>query len=240
MDTTVAQQLIDLNHQFYQTFAEEFSETRQRLQPGVIKILDQLSPNIRILDLGCGNGELAQELSNREFRCSYVGADFSAELIETARKKVSDSFSATFYQMDLTASDWNEHLPLVQFDTVFAFATLHHIPSHRLRLELLKNIRLRIQAGGHFHLSNWQFLTSPRLKRRIQPWEEVGLSEKEVDEGDYLIDWRRGGYGLRYVHHFSPRELRNLAAKTGFEVTDEFKSDGKEGDLGLYQTWQLA
>lgn len=238
MDTTVAQQLIDLNHQFYQKFSEDFSETRQRLQPGVMKILEGLTPNIRILDLGCGNGALAQELARRDFRCSYVGADFSADLLETAQDHVPDSFPASFYQLDLTADTWHDQLPRLQFDTIFAFATLHHIPSHPLRVDVLNKLRLRIKAGGRFYLSNWQFLNSPRLKKRIQPWGEIGLSEEDVDEGDYLMDWRRGGYGLRYVHHFSPEELRALADETGFEVRDDFYSDGKGGNLGYYQIWQ--
>jgi hypothetical protein len=31
----------------------------------------------------------------------------------------------------------------------------------------------------------------------------VGLSANDVDPGDYLLDWRSGGEGLRYIHHFS-------------------------------------
>jgi len=240
MKSDVANKLIDLNHQFYQKFSEAFAETRQRLQPGVIKVLEQLSPNIRILDIGCGNGGLAHELAERDFRCSYIGTDFSSALINRAREKVPEDFSATFIQLDITGDQWHEVLPPIQFDTIFAFATLHHIPSHRLRLHVLENIRLRIKPNGRFHLSNWQFLNSPRLKKRIQPWPEVGLREEDVDEHDYLLDWRRGGYGLRYVHHFSPRELHSLAEASGFEVVDGFHSDGKGGNLGYYQTWKTA
>ncbi len=54
--------LLDLNKQFYQTFGREFSSTRQRLQPGVIRILDMLGGDEVLLDLGCGNGQLAREL----------------------------------------------------------------------------------------------------------------------------------------------------------------------------------
>lgn len=240
MDEKTAQKLIHLNHQFYQTFAKDFAETRQRLQPGVVRILDQLSPNIRIFDIGCGNGKLARELAQREFRCSYVGTDFSPNLIKRAREKVPDEFPATFYHLDITTDDWHDNLPHLQFDTIFAFATLHHIPSLRLRVQVLKKIRLRIKSKGHFYLSNWQFLNSPRFKKRIQPWEEAGLNEDDVEDGDYLLDWRRGGYGLRYVHHFTASELHKLAEMSGFIVIDEFHSDGREGNLGYYQTWQAA
>lgn len=238
MDDLTAQRLIELNHQFYQKFADAFSETRRRLQPGVVRILDQLKPNIRILDIGCGNGELARELAQREMKCSYLGTDFSAKLLAHAREHTPDSIPATFIELDLTRDNWKDKLPPQPFDTIFAFAALHHIPSRSLRVKVLKNIRLRIEPQGTFYLSNWQFLNSPKLKKRIQAWEKVGLTKEDVDPGDYLMDWRRGGYGFRYVHHFSPQELEELAQTTSFQVKDDFYSDGKGGDLGYYQIWE--
>ena len=58
-----------------------------------------------------------------------------------------------------------------------------------------------------------------------------------MDPGDYLLDWRSGGQGLRYVHHFSREELGALAAAYGFEVVETFESDGEGGRLGLYGVW---
>ncbi len=238
METKIAQQLIALNHQFYQTFSEEFSNTRMRLQPGVQKILETLPPKASLLDLGCGNGELARVLARNSYQGSYVGTDFSPNLLETARRSLPEGFPANFYPLDLTDPDWQEQLPPLQFDFIFAFATLHHIPSRELHVSILEKIRFRLKPGGKFIHSNWQFLNSERLKKRIQPWEKINLSPSDVDEGDYLLDWRRGGYGLRYVHHFSPAELRSLAGEIGFSVEESFLSDGKEGDLGLYQVWE--
>jgi len=97
-----------------------------------------------------------------------------------------------------------------------------------------------LAPSGVFHLSNWQFLNSPRLTQRIQPWERLGLHPEDVDPGDYLLDWRSGGAGLRYVHHFSEAELAALARETSFSVEETFYSDGKEGSLGLYQAWRPA
>ena len=240
MESEIAQRLITLNHQFYQKFSEEFSDTRMRLQPGVQKILDGLPPNADLLDLGCGNGELARTLARNAHRGLYVGTDFSANLLEAARRDFPAGFPAAFHVLDLTAPDWKDQLPPHQFDFVFAFAALHHIPGRELQESILQKIRLRLKPDGKFIHSNWQFLNSERLKKRIQPWDEIGLTPIDVDEGDYLLDWRRGGYGLRFVHHFSPAELRSLAQKKGFSVEESFYSDGKEGDLGLYQVWGVS
>jgi hypothetical protein len=122
---------------------------------------------------------------------------------------------------------------------VTAFAVLHHIPSTEIRLNILRTVRDLLADDGQFILSNWQFLNSEKLRARIQDWSLAGLNEQDVDPGDYLLDWRSGGEGLRYVHHFSETELSALASSTGFLVRDVFYSDGEGGNLGLYQIWEI-
>jgi hypothetical protein len=115
---------------------------------------------------------------------------------------------------------------------------MHHIPGDQNRLALIHNIRRQIADGGRFFHSNWQFLRSERFKDKILPWSSVDIEEDQVDQGDYLLDWRRGGMGIRYVHHFTVEELSRLAGEGGFMITESFYSDGKEGDLSIYQLWE--
>jgi len=240
MNADTIARLLSLNKQFYQTFGREFSSTRQRLQPGVQRILDTLTGNESLLDLGCGNGELARERMRRGQSGPYTGLDFSQPLLEVARHGWEDA-PATFIRADLAAVDWDKRMvmPIHQsFDLVTAFAVLHHIPGANLRLSILRKVHDLLRTGGQFIHSEWQFLNSEKLKVRVQPWKEIGLSEEDVDPGDYLIDWRSGGRGLRYVHHFDGAELEALAESSQFRVCNEFLSDGENGQLGLYQVWE--
>lgn len=236
MNEAAAKKLVELNREFYERFGAEFSATRRRIQPGTRRILDSLRGDEAILDLGCGNGELARELNRRGFRGAYVGLDFSPPLLEAA--SASHAFPAQFLQADLTSPDWSAALAPVTFDLIFAFAVLHHIPGETLRLSVLRQAKARLKEGGKLILSNWQFLNSPKLRARIQPWRLSGLSEEEADAGDFLLDWRAGGTGLRYAHHFSAEELSALARQIGMRVAASFLSDGEGGDLSLYQVWE--
>ena len=238
MKSETASRILSLNHQFYQSFAEDFSETRQRLQPGVLSLVNRFQPESSILDLGCGNGELARELARKDFSGSYLGTDFSSNLLQKAGLGIPAEFPAEFLELDLSETDWSGLLPGTPFDIVLSFAVLHHVPGHDGRKNVCNNIRRHISDQGCFFHSNWQFLKSPRLQRRIIPWSEAGFSEKDLDEGDYLLDWRRGGMGTRYVHHFTPEELSLLADESGFRIKESFFSDGKEGDLSIYQVWE--
>lgn len=238
MNAETVSRLLDLNHRFYQTFADQFSQTRQRLQPGVKQVLQTIGTGGRILDLGCGNGELGRELARRGFRGHYVGLDSGADLLSVAQENIPEELHASLLEADLASPDWDKTLPVASFDLIMAFAVLHHLPGEELRRQALDKVGALLVSEGRFVHSEWQFLNSPRLKARIQPWEKIGLSTTEVDAGDYLLDWRRGGYGLRYVHHFTLDELESLAQKTGFRILDMFYADGETGDLGLYQVWK--
>ncbi len=278
MKADIAQRLLALNRKFYTDFGAAFSATRGRIQPGVRQVLDSLIGDETILDLGCGNGELARTLARDGHRGAYLGLDFSLPLLSKA-ESVPKGFLAEFRQVDLT-SKWDviasvatkqsqvttefeiAALPRLgptpsrggrpsvarnpakfrrgndAFDIVFSFATLHHIPSHKIRLEILKTVHSLLAPDGRFIHSNWQFLNSPRLRSRVQKWREAGLTESDVDQNDYLLDWRSGGTGLRYVHHFNEEELAALAESSRFKVVETFYSDGKEGNLAIYQVWK--
>ena len=238
MDSVTAARLIELNREFYTRFGDSFSSTRKRVQPGVQRVIESLAGDESILDLGCGNGWFARELAGRGHRGTYLGLDFSLPLLRDAEDHTG-KFSATFRQVDLTQLSVISEKLLVtdHWSLITAFATLHHIPSQDLRIGILKTIHDLLTPDGRFIHSNWQFLNSPKLRARIQPWGTGPTSSLEVDAGDYLLDWRSGGEGLRYVHHFSESELGELAEEAGFRVTDTFYSDGETGNLGLYQVW---
>jgi len=241
MNAKIAEQLLDLNRRFYTEYGRDFSATRGRLQPGVMRIVESLRGDEAILDLGCGNGELARTLARRGHHGTYLGLDFSLPLLAEAGG-AAFTFPVQFLQSDLALPNWpaviaNERRE-IGFDVVFAFAVLHHIPGIELRMGLIQKIRERLKPDGTFIHSNWQFLTSPRLKARIQPWAGIGLKETDLDANDYLLDWKRGGHALRYVHHFNESELAHLAKSGGFEIIETFYSDGENQRLSLYQTWK--
>ena len=236
MDANITKQLIELNRKFYDQFGESFSATRQRLQPGVRKILESIHADESVLDLGCGNGFFLRELHDRGHRAALLGADFSLPLLREAESTPGVEFRALDLMQLSTVGD---QLSVAGgWDVITMFATMHHIPSREVRLDILLTVKKLLKPNGKFILSNWQFLNSEKLKARVQPWGRVGLLDSDVDEGDYLLDWRSGGEGLRYAHQFSAEELFGLAEQAQMKVEASFLSDGENGRLGLYQVWR--
>jgi SAM-dependent methyltransferase len=237
MNPTIAAQLIAINQRFYADFGESFSATRGRIQPGVRRVISQLKGDEHILDLGCGNGQLARTLAEDGHHGSYLGLDFSLPLLKDAERQPG-VFTVNFHPADLTVSTWDSDLQPSTFNLIFSFAALHHIPGHEQRRSILQKVRSLLAPAGRFIHSEWQFLNSEKLTARIQPWERVNLTDADVEPGDTLLDWRSQGSGLRYVHHFSEQELLELASESNFRVVESFLSDGANGRLGLYQIWE--
>jgi tRNA (uracil-5-)-methyltransferase TRM9 len=230
--------LLALNKEFYQSFADSFSETRGRVQPGVLVATQTLPKDASVLDVGCGNGGLARKLKELGHLGPYFGLDSSAELL-TFAKENNIHPKAQYLRRDISDPGWTMDLP-GSFDRIFCFASLHHIPGQDLRSRIFETFFALLKPSGRLVFSVWNFLVSPRLRKRIVPWESVQIDPQELDPEDYLLDWRRGGYGVRYVHAFRTDELEGIARETGFKVLDTYYSDGEGGNLGFYHVWQPA
>ena len=247
MQPEISQKLLDINYQFYQTFAAAFSRTRARVQPGVRRALGLIPLHGNWLDIGCGNGTVARAWAADGRTGRYQGLDFSAGLLEEARTlqgSVPEGLQIEFAEANLSEPGWTRAVQDGDWDGALAFAVLHHLPGMELRQRVLADLASLLQPGALFILSNWQFANSDRWLARVQPWSLAGIDEHTLEPGDTLLDWRASlpgqpeQVGLRYVHLFTRAELNNLAESAGFEVQDAYESDGSNGRLGLYQVWR--
>jgi SAM-dependent methyltransferase len=91
----------------------------------------------RILDIGCGTGDLAAELAR--LGAEVTGIDFSESMIEQARAKHP---GLTFAVADATA-----YRSPRRFDGVFSNAALHWI---KPPLAAVESVRLALRPGGRF------------------------------------------------------------------------------------------
>lgn len=94
----------------------------------LISIL-QLRGNESILDLGCGDGILTEQLSFLVPEGYVLEIDASVGMIEKAEQNVHDNLK--FRHMDISEMDFDN-----EFDVIFSNAALHWVKDHD---KLLKN-----------------------------------------------------------------------------------------------------
>ena len=233
MDQETIATLLALNRRFYTALAGPFAASRPAGDPALVAALPHIPAGARVLDVGCGNGRLALLLARERPGTDYVGVDACPELLAVARRQAAALEHGAFYLADVARPGWAGALPSGDFDCALALAVLHHIPSFDLRARVLRDIGALLRPTGRLILSTWQFLAAARLRRKIVPWAEAGLAEEQLEPGDYLLSWKRGGRGLRYCHLVDEAELPRLAAAGGWQVVETWRAGGREGDLSL-------
>lgn len=234
MDESVKRRLGDLNREFYRAFAASFADTRSEPQPGFYQLEGFLPPGCgRLLDVGCGEGRLGRFLLSRGSIEAYDGIDASEELLAIASTQVG----GRFWQRDLIGPDALRGL--AEYQAIACLAVLQHIPGKGSRQRLVSEMGRHLPPGGRLLISTWQFLSSERQRRKILNWDAAGLTADMVEENDYLLSWRRDGFGMRYVCHIDETEVLALGEGAGLNRVATFRADGREGDLNLYAVFAV-
>lgn len=172
-------------------------------------ICDWIRPNSRVLDLGCGNGELLSELSSNQGVSGYG--------IEIDDKNISQCIKAGINviqrDLDLGLSEFDEE----SFDFVILSLTLQasNYP-HRLLAEML-----RVGAEGIVTFPNFGNITS-----RIQ----LGLGGRMPVNRTLPMEW----YNTPNVHLCTLKDFEELCEKLDIEILERraVSHDNKTG-LGL-------
>lgn len=120
-DTT----LYDNNHSFVSAYGEE-----------LIKLLNPVASD-KILDLGCGTGDLTSEIA--KYGSDILGIDASKEMIEKAKYKFSDIPFRVEDAIDLNYQN--------EFDGIISNAVLHWIKSPT---KVLESVYSSLKVGGRF------------------------------------------------------------------------------------------
>ncbi len=94
--------------------------------------------NETVLDLGCGDGVLTEQLALLVPQGKALGIDASIQMIETAEQICRSNL--TFAHMDINKLNFEN-----EFDLIFSNAALHWVKDHK---QLLKNAYKALKAHG--------------------------------------------------------------------------------------------
>jgi len=111
----------------------------------------ELRPGLRIVDLGCGTGNLETRLgslASADVEVEVVGLDFSAKMLERARRKTASWPGITYQQADLSAG-----IPLddASVDVVVSNNFIYSVSDKE---SLLAEIHRILRPGGRVVISD--------------------------------------------------------------------------------------
>ena len=205
MDFNEAKRIMELNRRFYDLLADDFS----RREDDFKSLAGYFQDDDKVLDLGCGNGRFYNLINHPGRTGQYFGIDNSSRLIAAAKERyppgqfvVTDGLSLPF------TADF--------FDKVFCPTVFYHLPGYEMRREFLREVWRVLKPGGFLILC---VRVSPYKKywRLLLKYAWLKISGRsKLDWGDVYEPW--GGQGVRYFHHFSRRELRNILEEVDFKI----------------------
>lgn len=225
----------------------------ERRQPFVDLLeLVRPRPDMRVVDLGCGAGELTRLLHERLGARETLGIDSSASMLARARKIVVDG-------LQFEEGDIADFAPTKAYDLVFSNAALHWVPDHpalftRLRDALAAGGQLAVQVPANFDhashrvasevaaespfreaLGGWQ----PPASRILEPEQyaallaRLGFAEQHVRLQVYghrlaapeeIVEWVKGTLLTDYRRRLSPDVYERFVARYRSRLLDRVEN----------------
>ncbi len=163
------------------------------IYPKLKKVLDK-TQNKRILDLGCGNGEIANKLIAEGF--TIYGVDGSEQGVQIANKYNPEHF----FVMNFEKDDLPRELTGIIFDTIISTEVIEHLYDPDAYIKLCKRIlkgngKLIVTTPYHGYLKN------------------LVLSVMGKWDAHFSPQWTGG-----HIKFWSLRSITELLNQNGFEI----------------------
>ena len=232
MKKEYAEYLTKKTKEDYDKIASDFSRTRAYLRDDLRRFAELVKEGDKALDFGCGNGRLSELFAGIK-NIHYTGVDQACLLIEKAREKYAGA-GAEFICSD------GEKLPFPDeyFNTIFAVASLHHIPSEQKRLELLAEFQRLLKPNGILVVTVWNLWQRKYISLIAKYTLKKISGQSPLDWRDVFVPWRNASgeaVAERYYHAFTDRLLKRVIQKGCFVIQESGRFGGHQGkNYNLY------
>jgi tRNA (cmo5U34)-methyltransferase len=159
----------------------DFDDGIRQLIPKYDEMLDTIVVCLpakvdRILELGCGTGELSLSLLKRFPTVEILAVDYSPRMIEWAESKIkSAGYGDRWKSIELDFGDWanNRELDPIgkDYDACVSSLAIHHL-SNEMKGKLFKQIKNSLKPGGVFWNGDPITLESSQLREIYQTLRE--------------------------------------------------------------------
>ncbi|MGB7444817.1 MAG: class I SAM-dependent methyltransferase [Coleofasciculaceae cyanobacterium] len=206
---------------------KDFDETIRQLLPRYDEMLEAISccipPNPqRVLDLGCGTGELSLLVLKRYPSVQVVAIDYSPRMIKFAQSKLEKAgYGQQWIGIEGDFGDWANHQLSVGegFDACISSLAIHHL-SNEMKLKLFIKIRESLSLSGVFWNADPVLAESTALGEVYQSRREKWADQQGITLADV-----RAKTGKSTPHGYSqPDQLATLDAHLQMLKTAGFKA----------------
>lgn len=170
----------------YSKICDHFDDTRQYKWCWVEEFLQTFENNMKICDIGCGNGR-NMEGHNLDF----IGIDNCPEFIEICLKK-----GLNVKEADVCSLPFKDNT----FDGLISIASLHHLSGISRRIDAFNEIYRVLKPGGRCLISVWSKNQPSKTRRKFNFY------------GENFVEWKNknGEIFKRYYYIFRLPEIEAI------------------------------
>ncbi|MEM4699682.1 MAG: methyltransferase domain-containing protein [Candidatus Nezhaarchaeales archaeon] len=189
----------------FDAIAEDYSSKRRRPWSQLLELVG--GPGL-FLDVGSGGGRHAAYLAKRGGE--GVCLDIAKSMLKQAK---AAGARLHFVRGDMRALPFRGD----SFDAVLCIASIHHVPTKRMRMMAVLEAKRVLKPRGLLLLTVWSRWRLSSLWGMLKAW--VGGSPRFFEVGDAEVPWTyRGRKYVRFYHLFTKGELRKLVEGAGLRV----------------------
>ncbi len=193
------EELFSSVEQFYNTVSNDYNKFVHRAVPRYREMLwaifqyvpQDLKPK-RILELGCGTGNLSELIVKTYPNAEKVLVDISEEVISQCKSRLENNDRVEYYQADINELDF----PADSFDLIVSSITIHHLKHHEKELLFKKTFSWLTNEGVFTYSDQFAGVTKEIYDNHMKLWHQFVLNSgctedewelwmKHQDEHDY-------------------------------------------------------
>ncbi len=204
---------------FYNLISSEYTEMLERLVPRYREmlwmILDYVPKNLkpkRIIDLGCGTGNLSEGVINQYPDAELIAVDLSTSILQEAKIRLKNYSNINYL---------NENFNTLAFeagsvDLIVSSIALHHLTDFE-KQKLLKKMYSWLSPNGVLIFGD-QFAgsTAARYQQHMNNWKQSSEG-KNVPDSEWKL-WME--HQEKHDFHTSVENYFNWCSAIGFKYTD--------------------
>ena len=227
----------------FNTFGD-LEEHKKNIQSGVSlrnhpPLLEILSNQTRVLEVGCGVGWLSAQIVDR-FHASVTSIDFNQVAIDTAQK-AADSLGLN---MEYEVADLFKFEPNEKFDICISLGVLHH--TNNCIAAIQRCVENYVTPGGYFYVGLYHLYGRRPFLQHFENLSAGGASEGDLlkeysrlskvkTDDTHLYSWFRDQVLHPHETQHTLKEITEVCANSGAKLVstsiNQFKDFKSESEL---------
>jgi len=204
---------------FYNLISSEYTEMLERLVPRYREmlwmILDYVPKDLnpkRIVDLGCGTGNLSEGIVNQYPEADILAVDLSASILSEVKQRLKDYSNIKYLNEDFNTLEFETD----SIDLIVSSIALHHLTDPQKEKLLTKIYSWLSPKGVLIFGDQFAGSTKARYQQHMENWK-LSSEGKNVPKSEWKL-WMN--HQDNHDFHTSVENYFNWCRRIGFKNSD--------------------